>query len=152
MDASNVYGSDDDSSAALRALDGTGKLLVTTVGDNDMLPVDADTTEEFAGDVRAREMPGLAAMHTLFVREHNRICELIAAVTPGEDEEYYFENARRIVGAEMQNIVYSEYLPVVLGEDAMEDGGLGMYQSAKREGANRINISYVFTCFFSHYH
>ena len=125
MDASNVYSSDTISLAALRAYDGMGKLLT---GDNNLLPVDADTTEEFAGDVRAREMPGLASMHTLFVREHNRICDLIATENPGEDEEYYFENARRIVIAEMQNIVYSEYLPVVLGKDAIRDGGLGMYQ------------------------
>ena len=37
------------------------------------------------------------------------------------------ENARRIVIAEMQNIVYGEYLPVVLGEDAMRDEGIGMH-------------------------
>ena len=123
VDASNVYSSDDESSTKLRALDGTGKLKT---GDNDLLPQDEDTTEEVAGDVRAIEMPGLASMHTLFVREHNRICDLIAAQNPGEDEDYYFENARRIVVAEMQNIVYSEYLPVVLGEDAIKDGDLGI--------------------------
>ena len=94
-------------------------------GDNELLPLDDDTTEEIAGDVRAIEMPGLASMHTLFVREHNRLCDLISTENPGEDEEFYFENARRILIAEMQNIVYSEYLPVVLGEDAMKDGKLG---------------------------
>ena len=124
MDASNVYSSDETSLAALRALDGTGKLLT---GENNLLPIDAETTEEVAGDVRAREMPGLASMHTLFLREHNRICDLIAAENSGEDDDYYFENARRIVIAEMQNIVYSEYLPIVLGEKAMRDGGIGMY-------------------------
>ena len=119
-----MYSSDDDSLTALRALDGTGKLLTS---ENDLLPINADTTEEFAGDIRAREMPGLAAMHTLFVREHNRVCDLIANANSGLDEDTIFENARRIVIAEMQNVVYGEYLPVVLGDEAMRDGGLGMF-------------------------
>ena len=119
-----MYSSDAESMAKLRALDGTGKLRT---GENNLLPKDDDTTEEIAGDVRAIEMPGLATMHTLFVREHNRLCDLIAAQEPGLDEDYYFENARRIVIAEMQNIVYGEYLPVVLGEDAIKDGKLGKY-------------------------
>ena len=37
------------------------------------------------------------------------------------------ENARRIVIAEMQNIVYGEHLPVVLGDDAMRAEGIGRY-------------------------
>jgi hypothetical protein len=135
VDASNVYSSDLESLDALRLLDGSGKLKT---GDNDLLPVNPDTTEEFAGDVRAREMPGLSAMHTLFLREHNRVCDLIAAEEPNENEEYYFENARRIVIAEMQNIVYGEYLPVVLGENAMRDARIGKYINT----GERENVSY----------
>ena len=129
MDASNVYSSDAESLDALRLLDGSGKLKT---GDNDLLPVDPDTRVELAGDVRAREMPGVAAMHTLFVREHNRVCDLIASEEPNENEEFYFENARRIVIAEMQNIVYGEYLPVVLGQDAMRDPGIGKFINTGR--------------------
>lgn len=123
VDASNVYGSDEDSLTKLRANDGTGKLLT---GDNNLLPRDSSTNEEIAGDVRAIEMPGLASMHTLFVREHNRLCDLLKADDENQDEDYYFKNARRILIAEMQNIVYGEYLPVILGEDAMKTGKLGI--------------------------
>ena len=124
-----MYGSDDDSCDKLRANDGTGKLLVGANNTLPILSVDDDTVEVVAGDIRAREMPGLAAMHTLFVREHNRLCDLLKSKYPTKDEEFYFENARRILIAEMQNIVYSEYLPVVLGENAMKEGKLGMFLS-----------------------
>ena len=60
-------------------------------------------------------MPGLATMHTLFVREHNRICDLIKAAEPSyTDDDIYF-NARRILIAEYQSVVYGGYLPQVLG-------------------------------------
>ena len=110
VDASNVYGSDDDTAALLRS-GSDGKLLVT---DDNLLPVIDGL--EMAGDVRALEMPGLASMHTLFVREHNRLCDLIKTEEPSWDDETIFLNARRILIAEYQSITYGGYLPVVLGE------------------------------------
>lgn len=61
-----------------------------------------------AGDVRANENIALTGVHTLFVREHNRIVGLLPRNLP---EETKFQIARRIVGAELQWITYTEFLP-----------------------------------------
>ena len=121
IDASNVYGSSEERANALRTLDGTGKLR-TSEGDflprnTDGLP-NAGTSPAFflAGDVRANEQVGLATMHTLFVREHNRLAEQIAQNNPDLSGEEIFQRARSIVAAQMQIITYNEFLPLLLGE------------------------------------
>ena len=125
IDASNVYGSDAERAGALRANDGSGKLLQ---GEGGFLPFNVgglpnaggDSAALFlAGDVRANEHVGLAAMHTLFVREHNRLAENLRAENPEMAGEEIFQRARRIVGAEIQAITYNEFLPALLGEDAL---------------------------------
>ena len=55
---------------------------------------------------RATEMPGLNSMHTLMVREHNRLCDLIKDINPTLDDEGIYENARRILIGEWQSIIY----------------------------------------------
>ena len=121
VDASNVYGSDDDTATTLRTLEG-GKLKSTATGDYETLPVIDDAL--MAGDVRAIENPALASLHTLFVREHNRI----AGELSGTDEDIY-QKARRIVMAEMQNVVYGQYLPVILGNAAPSISSRTRYDS-----------------------
>ena len=57
-----------------------------------LLPkLDGKNGPEFAaGDVRARENPGLSSMHTLFVREHNRVAlGLLNRGITTSDEELY---------------------------------------------------------------
>ncbi len=72
-----------------------------------------------SGDVRANENIGLAATHTLFAREHNRIVDAL----PGDlSEEEKFRIARRVVGAELQHITYTEFLPT-LGVDLKDFAG-----------------------------
>ena len=74
IDASNVYGHDDITAERIRNGSIDGLLLVNTdVTTSGLLPEISDDGDELAGDFRAREMPGLLSMHTLFVREHNRI-------------------------------------------------------------------------------
>lgn len=54
-------------------------------------------------------------MHTLWVREHNRIANGLSARFPGLTDEVYYQHARRLVIAELQHITYTEYLPVLIG-------------------------------------
>lgn len=125
IDASNVYGSDDDRAQWLRT--GEGGKLKTSEGNllpfNDGSQVNAGpggqpsmSTELFtAGDIRATEQSGLTAVHTLFVREHNRLCEELATEHPDWDDEQIYQRARKIVGALIQVITYHEFLPALLG-------------------------------------
>lgn len=76
-----------------------------------------------AGDVRANEQPGLAALHTLFVREHNRLAAEIAGANPSWSDEEIYQRTRKIVGAIMQSITYNEWLPALLGAHAPDPAG-----------------------------
>lgn len=123
IDASNVYGSSDDRALALRTLDGTGQLKTSS---GNLLPFNLDGLSNaggpsaalfVAGDVRANEQVGLAAMHTLFVREHNRLARRLVAESPQLDGNQIYQRARRLVIGMMQAITFNEFLPALLGPD-----------------------------------
>ena len=128
IDASNLYGSSAEQAAALRR-DASGARvpggkLATSAGD--LLPFDPHAPGLFlAGDERANEQFGLTAMHTLFVREHNYWAERLAGEHPAWEDDTVFEQARRMVGAEMQAITYNEFLPTLLGSGFLP--GLGAH-------------------------
>ncbi|KAL7568558.1 hypothetical protein ACA910_002670 [Epithemia clementina (nom. ined.)] len=84
----------------------------------DMLPVDPTTGMFMAGDERANEQLGPTAMHTLFVREHNRLAKSVNQEFPDASDEDIFQLVRKIVSAEVQIITYKEFLPAVLGVHA----------------------------------
>eukprot|EP00057_Strongylocentrotus_purpuratus_P008822 XP_011663296.1 PREDICTED: ovoperoxidase [Strongylocentrotus purpuratus] len=87
-----------------------------------------------AGDHRAAEQPGLTALHTLFLRMHNSLASSLAIVNPFWDDDRLFEEARRIVVASWQHIVYTEYLPTLLGRTSLISDGLRGHPSAKFTG------------------
>ena len=112
LDASMVYGSDPATAASLRA---PGGRLATSEGEN--LPIVDGAFA--AGDQRAAENPSLTALQTLFVREHNYQVERLLRIDPGLDDEIVFQEARAIVTAEIQHITYDEFLPHLVGSDAI---------------------------------
>ena len=56
---------------------------------------DNDEPEFTGGDVRARENPGLTSLHTLFVREHNRIATALSTMAPQWVGEELYQRTRR---------------------------------------------------------
>lgn len=126
IDASNIYGSESERAHELRTNDGSGKLK-TSPGDLlpfntnglDNAPSGSDPTMFLGGDVRANEQIGLTAMHTLFMREHNRLADQIAADLPFLPGELIYQYAKAMVTAEMQAITYNEFLPKLLGPNAI---------------------------------
>lgn len=128
LDGSMVYGSDKTRADALRTFQGgqlktsDGNLLPSnTVG----LPNANDTHQTpddqlfLAGDVRANENIELTAVHTVFVREHNRIAAEIAKSNRRLSDEQIYQKARARVIAEIQAITYNEFLPALLGPNAI---------------------------------
>ncbi len=150
IDGSNVYGSDQSRADFLRTFAG-GKLKTTLASNGETLlpfnratnpfpnanpPVTlgaspADPESLFlAGDIRVNEQIGLTAIHTLFLREHNRLAETLGqradlgqlvteagfdANVASDVDEYVYQMSRKAVGAKIQAITYQEFLPLLVG-------------------------------------
>ncbi|XP_006889510.1 PREDICTED: myeloperoxidase [Elephantulus edwardii] len=137
LDGSMVYGSEDPLARDLRNLTNQLGLLKVNSRFRDngraLLPFDNLHDDPclltnrsvripcfLAGDTRSSEMPELTSMHTLFVREHNRLATQLKRLNPRWSGEQLYQEARKIVGAMIQIITYRDYLPLVLGPDAMK--------------------------------
>jgi len=135
-DASNIYGSDLIRANNLRfGMD--GKLNVTQSNEipesTDLLPLNIVGEDNanagpipaaqlfLAGDVRANEQAALTALHTLFVREHNRLAAEIQSNNPGWNDERIYQEAKLLVEGELQWITYNEFLTVLLGPNFTPD-------------------------------
>ena len=132
VDGSMIYSPNTHTARKLRKMDGSGKLLKgdLTASGKRLLPFDNESLIEcttgihanrsqcfLAGDMRTNEQVGLTSMHTLFYREHNRVVDVLTDLNPHWNGERLYQEARKIVIAEWQHMVFSEYLPKILGED-----------------------------------
>jgi hypothetical protein len=132
LDGSGVYGSTQKRADWLRTFEG-GKLKVsegnllpwnTLSGEHNASKIDSDAPHMddggfglkkffIAGDARANENPLLLSIHTVFVREHNRLCEIYRQKNPFASDEEIYQYARRMNIAYLQHITYEEWLPAM---------------------------------------
>ncbi|CAG9580052.1 unnamed protein product [Danaus chrysippus] len=128
LDGSPIYGSESKLASKLRSKCG-GRLKEETKTNckRGFLPSVDDKFEVcdlrnssepcyMAGDTRINQTPTLAVLHTILLREHNRVADILSSLNPLWTDEKIYQEARRIVVAEIQHITYQEWLPLNFGE------------------------------------
>lgn len=145
IDSSNLYGSDPCINQQLREyVGGRMKVLKHPMSPNlfkPLMPRHAHNPEcksptgkcFMTGDDRNSEQPGLVSMHTMMLREHNRIADKIALHNPEWLDEKVFQESRKIIIAINQHITYSEFLPRVLGPDLMKHFELQLQEPESKQ-------------------
>ncbi|KAK5871493.1 hypothetical protein PBY51_004374 [Eleginops maclovinus] len=140
IDVGQVYGSEKNKAQLLRDLSSDDGLMrvneMYTDNSRELLPfanmvskicasraritndVNAEEVPCFqAGDERVDENIALTSLHTLFLREHNRLARALAKLNPHWDGERLYQEARKIMGGYFQVITYRDYLAHIVGPD-----------------------------------
>ncbi|MBD2354228.1 peroxidase [Tolypothrix sp. FACHB-123] len=113
-DGSQIYGNNAAQVDQLRShID--GKLII---GDDGLLPVDANGIDRTG--FNDNWWIGLSLLHTLFVREHNTICDRLKQQYPDWTDDDLFDHARLINAALMAKIHTVEWTPGILSHPALQ--------------------------------
>ncbi|KAL5279193.1 DBLOX family protein [Megaselia abdita] len=132
LDSSQVYGENNCVASGLRGFSGRMNSTIHPIRGKELLPQSNMHPEcksknrlcYIGGDERASEQAGLTSIHTIFLREHNRIVEGLRGVNPHWNGDQLYHHARRIVSAMNQQITFNEFLPRVLSWNAVNLYGL----------------------------
>ncbi|PYM67423.1 MAG: peroxidase [Candidatus Rokuibacteriota bacterium] len=115
-DASAIYGSDESTTAKLRAHE-DGKLAVQDGG----LRLDSDTGVAATG-FSDNWWVGLLLMHTVFTLEHNAICEHLRREYPAWSDDRLFDTARLVNCALIAKIHTIEWTPAICAHPTLRIG------------------------------
>ncbi|CAG8465360.1 9912_t:CDS:10 [Acaulospora morrowiae] len=114
LDLNNIYGSSKDQQASLRE-NVMGKLKVSTVDESPYPPKNGGGA--FVWGAVSTRSPSIftLAIQTIWIREHNRMCEILYKQHPEWSDDDLFQEARRWNIAYYQKVVTEEYLGIILG-------------------------------------
>uniref|UniRef100_A0A3B4WRT4 Thyroid peroxidase n=1 Tax=Seriola lalandi dorsalis TaxID=1841481 RepID=A0A3B4WRT4_SERLL len=164
MDASVVYGHTPKMERLLRDLSGfNGKLsvnkqfkdpkgrpylpFVASLPSKCLQDPQGERVECFsAGDTRANEGLPLTSLHTLWLREHNRIAEALRRMNDHWSPEIIYQETRKIIGALHQIITMRDYVPKIIGPESFEHyiGPYGGYDPTTNPSASNVFATAAF--------
>jgi hypothetical protein len=108
-DASQIYGREPAYADAIRSGD-DGKLRLDESG---LPPVELDKFVDLTG-VAGNFWVGLALLHSLFMREHNVVCDRLHQTHPELSDDELFDKARLVVAALMAKIHTVDWTPALI--------------------------------------
>ncbi|XP_054081978.1 peroxidase [Zeugodacus cucurbitae] len=123
LDLSFAYGNSKSENKKFRVFK-SGLMKTSLVNNRDWLPLsmnpETDCGEDiyqcfFLPDMRNQFIPTIAVLHTIIVREHNRIAKILERYNPHYSDERLFQEARKINIAQYQKITYYDWLPLLVG-------------------------------------
>jgi hypothetical protein len=117
-DASQVYGVDAQFQRALRRPElGPGKVAIGPDGLIAMDPALLGSSGGLDG-----WWAGLELLHTLFMREHNAVCDVLHAAYPAWSDDQIFDKARLVVAALQAKIHTVEWTTAILAHPVLRIG------------------------------
>lgn len=108
-DASQIYGTTPGFASALRAPE-QGKLRIDDIG---LPPPDVEAAADLTGTA-GNFWVGLALLHSLFMREHNAICDHLAQKYPHLTSQQLYDKARLVNSALMAKIHTVDWTPAII--------------------------------------
>lgn len=91
------------------------------------------------------ENAGLGLFHVVMVRQHNSIEETLHQLNPDWTGPHLYAESRRIVVAILQHITFNEWLPVLLGQEAIRKFELDLVADGYYQGMIQQSLCYL--CF-----
>lgn len=142
-DASQVYGSSLKFQEAIR----TGSQGRVAIGSDGLIDLDPSLLGK-SGGIDGWWF-GLELLHTLFMREHNAICERLHAAYPSWSDDQRFDKARLVNAALIAKIHTVEWTTAILGHPALRIGmranWFGLAEERIRRAFGRVSGSEVFS-------
>jgi hypothetical protein len=108
-DGSQIYGRDPAFADGLRTGE-HGKIRIDELG---LVPEDLEKHVDLSG-VAGNFWVGLALLHSLFMREHNAICDHLHATHPELSDDELYDKGRLVVAALMAKIHTTDWTPAII--------------------------------------
>ncbi|HEY7692915.1 MAG TPA: peroxidase family protein [Gaiellaceae bacterium] len=109
-DGSQVYGGTAEDAKTLR----TGELGKLAIDDRGLLPEGLEPKDPDYTGVPGAQWVGLTALHSLFTREHNAICDHLHERHPELTDTQLYDKARLVLSALIAKIHTIEWTPAVI--------------------------------------